>query len=139
MTTLLIAPGHNRTPRAATAIDTRNGVTRVALNLDIRFGNPAVRWYTATELKTINTAAEVESVIRDFENLMAMKAIRESSGGWQRERDNREWNLDYLIGVALGRIEPLVQLTPELMKHVNASAYVNLVTVYHPAFFNEAA
>ncbi len=67
--TTLIAPGHNRTPRTVKRSATSDETGMVYLALAVDSVSPMVRWYSVTELATVNDKWEI---------ILAAKAVTDN-------------------------------------------------------------
>jgi len=127
----LIDPTYARRERRVMGVDSRHGVTR--LRLEFSTISEAVRWFTVDELKAVNPGANFESIIRPFEDLTALTAILQSSGGWRASRDSYEWQLDQHIAAALA--EPAappaniieVYMPPRMLVAINHSSGIQFL------------
>ena len=70
-------PTHNPTPCDVRHIDSRDGVTRLALAMDTVSG--AVRWFTLAELTTVNTRLTIAECISLMELNQSYKWMIEST------------------------------------------------------------
>jgi len=141
--TTLRQPTNNSTPCQVLRIDTRAGITRLALAQDTV--THAVRWFTTAELATVNTRADVEECVRAHER---NQSIHEMANRISLERFEsymeRIGTLHQQIRAALEDNTPspppvmVVELTPELAANVNHAIgcvvkVVTPVSLWHEA------
>lgn len=135
--TTLRAPTHNPTPCHVRRIDTRDGVTRLALAMDTI--TKAVCWYTLAQLVKVNSRLAIAEIISMGDYNESFKWMVESTNNdYFESRSDYTHQLAVQIREALRDTAPLVvELTPDLAANVNASAGV-VIKVVHPTVWHPA-
>lgn len=134
----LRAPTPNPTLCQVRQVHTRDGITRLALAMDMV--SNAVRWFTLAELATVNSRLAIAECVSILDHAQSVKEI---ASGVSDERFEaymqRTGDLYQEIDAALrANTSLVVELTPDLAANVNHAIGCTVKVVQPVSLFHEA-